>query len=274
MKKYCYCPDRFAHLQRKVMPYISKAKCIKDYWRFLLFVLIGGLIGGYCTGIYSYDTLPEDLLLLLREQNVTREIVAISSMIQYGILFGVVLAAFGIVFSEKVCLWKAFRPEKKAVLITSIITLIAALCLFPGDQLIFGSLNAWVRDQYRMPPTVWKILAGLLVGGIIEEVMMRLFFMSLCIFILSRIFYKNENEIPIRIYVIANILAAILFAAGHIPSTMTMTALTPVILFRCFLFNGGLGLGFGYLYRKYGIGYAMIAHGFAHLIADILMIIL
>ena len=54
---------------------------------------------------------------------------------------------------------------------------------------------------------------------------------------------------------------------------MTMTALTLGILLRCFLFNGGLGLGFGYLYRKYGIGYAMIAHGLAHLIADILMII-
>ena len=248
-------------------------KYFEANWKFLLFVLISGLIGGYCIGIYSYGTLSEETLALMREQNVTREIVAISTMIQYGILLGVVLAAIGIVFSEKVHLWKAFRLERKAVLITSIITVIAALCLFPGDKLIFGPLNAWVRDQYTTAPTVWKILGGLLVGGIIEEVMMRLFFMSLCVFILSRIIYKNENEIPIRVYVIANILAAILFAAGHIPSTMTMTALTPVILLRCFLFNGGLGLGFGYLYRKYGIGYAMIAHGFAHLIADILMII-
>lgn len=248
-------------------------KYFKENWKFLLFVLIGGLIGGYCTGIYGYDILSEETLALMREQNVTREIVAISTMIQYGILFGVVLAAIGIVLSSKIRLWKAFRPEKKAILITSIIAIIAALCLFPGDKLIFGSLNEWVRDQYTMSPTVWKILGGLLVGGIIEEVMMRLFFMSLCVFILSGIFYKNENEIPIRVYVIANILAAILFAAGHLPSTMTMTTLTPVILLRCFLFNGGLGLGFGYLYRKYGIGYAMIAHGFAHLIADILMII-
>ena len=42
---------------------------------------------------------------------------------------------------------------------------------------------------------------------------------------------------------------------------------------RRLLFNGGLGLGFDYLYRKYGIGYAMIAHGFAHLISDLLMLI-
>ena len=45
---------------------------------------------------------------------------------------------------------------------------------------------------------------------------------------------------------------------NSIPSTMTMTALTSEILIRCFLFNGGLGLAFGHLYRKYGIGYAMI----------------
>ena len=235
--------------------------------------MLGGLIGGYCTGIYSYDSLPEEALTLLREQNATRELIALSSMIQYGIVFGVVLAAVGILISEKVHLWKSFCPDRKAILTTAIISVFSALCLFPGDMLIFGSLNEWVRNQYMSSPTIWKILGGLLVGGIIEEVMLRLFFMSLCILIISGIFFKNRKEIPVSVYVISNIIAAILFAAGHIPSTMTMTSLTPEILIRCFLFNGGLGLAFGHLYRKYGIGYAMIAHGLAHLISDIMMII-
>ena len=117
------------------------------------------------------------------------------------------------------------------------------------------------------------LLGGLLVGGIIEEVLLRLFFMSLIVYIVIKLFYKNKKEIPIRVYVIANIISSILFAAGHISSTMSMTTLTPVLLIWCFLFNGGLGLCFGYLYRKYGIGYSMIAHGFSHLIADILMLI-
>ena len=248
-------------------------KFIEAHWKFLLFVLISGLIGGYFIGIYSYEVLSEETLAVLQEQNVTKETVAVSSMIQYGILYGAVLAAIGIVISEKVSLWQVFRLEKNAVWMTAIISVIAALCLFPGDKLIFGSLSAWVRDQYTVRPTVWKILGGLLVGGVIEEVMMRLFFLSLCVFLISRVFHRNKDEIPVRVYVIANILAAILFAAGHIPSTMTMTELTPVILFRCFLFNGGLGLCFGYLYRKFGIGYAMIAHGLAHLISDFLMLI-
>ena len=35
-------------------------KFIKDNWKFLLVVLFGGLIGGYCLGIYSYDSLSAD----------------------------------------------------------------------------------------------------------------------------------------------------------------------------------------------------------------------
>jgi len=52
-----------------------------------------------------------------------------------------------------------------------------------------------------------------------------------------------------------------------------MTTLTPVIIIRCFLINGGLGLAFGYLYRKYNIRYAIASHGLIHLISDILMLI-
>ena len=120
-------------------------------------------------------------------------------------------------------------------------------------------------------PTIYKMITGLLVGGIIEEVMMRLFFMSLVVFVISKILKKKE--IPTIVFIIGNFLAALLFAAGHLPSTAAMTALTPVIIFRCFLFNGGLGMAFGYLYRKYNIRYAMLSHGLAHLIADILMLI-
>ena len=246
---------------------------IKENWKFLLLVLIAGLIGGYCLGLYSYDSLSEDLLKQLQEQNATKEIVALSTAIQYGILYGVILASIGIVLSKKIQLWKDFKIDKKAVLVTAIITIIGALVLFPGDKLIFGSLNTWVNDQYTVKPTIYKIIGGLLVGGIIEEVMMRLFFMSLIVFIISKLFYRNKKEIPISIFVIANSIAALLFAAGHLPSTAAINTLTPVLIIRCFLFNGGLGLAFGYLYRKYNIGYAMISHGLSHLIADICMLL-
>lgn len=247
---------------------------LKENWKFLLLVLLGGLIGGYCIGLYSYDSLSPELLKQLQSQNISKKMVGISSSIQYGITFGVILACIGIILSKKVKLWKEFKIDKKAIIKTIIITIISALILFPGDKLIFGSLNTWVSEQYTTKPTIYKILGGLLVGGIIEEVMMRLFFLSLIVFIISKLFYKNKKEIPKKVFVIANILSAFLFAAGHLPSTATMTTITPIIILRCFLLNGSLGLSFGYLYRKYNIGYAMISHGLCHLIADILMTII
>ncbi len=248
-------------------------KFIKDNWKFLLLVLLGGLIGGYCIGLYTYDTLSNEMLQKLAEQNITRNIVAISTMIQYSIPFGVILASIGIVISKKVNLWKKFTYNKKAIIVTTILTIIAALLLFPGDKLIFGSLNSWVYEQYTSNPTIAKILGGLLVGGIIEEVIMRLFMMSLLVLIMAKLFSKNKKEIPISFYIVANVISALLFAAGHLPATMQMTTLNSIIIVRCFLLNGGIGIGFGYLYRKYGIGYAMISHGLCHLISDILMII-
>ena len=249
-------------------------KIIKENWKFLLLVLLGGLIGGYCIGLYGYDSLSIELLKQLQDQNVTKEMVVLSSMLQYGILFGVILASIGILLSKKVKLWKEFKIDKKAIIATVIVTIICTLVLFPGDKLIFGSMNTWVYEQYTVKPTIYKMIGGLLVGGIIEEVMMRLFFMSLIVFIISKLFYKNEKEIPMLAFVIANIISSLIFAAGHLPSTATMTTLTPLLIFRCFLFNGGLGLAFGYLYRKYNLRYAIIAHGFSHLIADILMLLI
>jgi len=246
-------------------------KFLNDNWKFLLLVFLGGLIGGYCIGLYSYDTLSPELLKQLKEQDVTKEMIALSSMIQYGIPFGIILGSIGIVLSKKIKLWNNCKIDKKAIIITIIVAVVGALILYPGDKLIFGSMNSWVLEQYTVKPTIYKIIGGLLVGGIIEEVMMRLFFMSLIVFIISKIIKKKE--IPTIVFIIANIISAVLFAAGHLPSTATMTTLTPVIIIRCFLLNGGIGLAFGYLYRKYNIRYAMVAHGMVHLISDILMII-
>ena len=246
---------------------------IKKHWKFLLFVLIGGAIGGYCTGLYLPEVYSEQMLKQLQEQNITAEALALSGMLQYGLLYGVVLAMIGIVLSSKVCLWREFRFSSSAVKATAVITIIAALILFPGDKLVFGAFSSWVADQYKTSPGLPKILAGLLVGGITEEVMLRLFFMSLLVWIISRLFCRDKAPIPAAVFVIANILSALMFAAGHLPATAAMTTLTPLILFRCLLLNGGIGLCFGFLYRKYGITYAMLAHGLAHLISDILMIL-
>ena len=73
--------------------------------------------------------------------------------------------------------------------------------------------------------------------------------------------------------VAANVTSALLFAAGHLPANDMMFGLTPVIVLRCMLLNGVFGLAFGWLYRKFGLRYAMIAHGGCHVVSKLIWIL-
>ena len=109
------------------------------------------------------------------------------------------------------------------------------------------------------------MLAGIFYGGIFEEVLMRLLVMSLLVWVFHKIFTRKKENIPGWNYWLSIIIAASLFAAGHLPATtMFFGELTGILIFRCFLLNGIGGLFFGYLYWKKGLEYSIIAHMFTH----------
>ncbi|MBO5200429.1 MAG: CPBP family intramembrane metalloprotease [Clostridia bacterium] len=127
-------------------------------------------------------------------------------------------------------------------------------------------------DSYNAKPTIPYLIASVLYGGVIEEVMLRLFWMSLVAFVLWKLFDRKNERPSTWVMTVANIIAALLFAAGHLPATATMIGLSPMIVFRCFLLNGVIGLMFGRLYRKYGLRYSMIAHGGCHIVSKLIWI--
>lgn len=128
-------------------------------------------------------------------------------------------------------------------------------------------------DSYAVKPTVPYLLASVTYGAVIEEVLLRLFLMSLIAFLLYKLSGKKDGKPGTAVFVLANIIAALLFAAGHLPVTFTLLGDSPLIIFRCFLLNGGLGLLFGYLYRKHGLRYAMIAHGGCHIMSKLIWLL-
>lgn len=128
-------------------------------------------------------------------------------------------------------------------------------------------------DSYTTKPTVSYVLATVTYGAVIEEVMLRLFWMSLVAFILHKLFDRKHDQPTTAILIVANVVSALLFAAGHLPATEILLGLSPMIVFRCFLLNGGLGLLFGWLYRKFGLRYAMIAHGGCHVVSKLIWIL-
>ncbi|MBR4766947.1 MAG: CPBP family intramembrane metalloprotease [Clostridia bacterium] len=99
--------------------------------------------------------------------------------------------------------------------------------------------------------------------------------MTLIAFIAWKLFFRKEEAVPVKVLIAANIIAALAFAAGHLPSTITLFGtLTPMIVFRCFLLNGAFGLIFGRLYRKFGIQYAMLSHALLHIVSKTIWLIL
>ena len=58
----------------------------------------------------------------------------------------------------------------------------------------------------------------------------------------------------------AILLATLLFGLGHLPATKSITPLTPMLIVRAITLNGIAGIGFGWLYWRYGLEAAMLSH--------------
>ena len=243
----------------------------------LLFVLALvpiAIAGGYFTGVYGWGELTDEvkhqiLALIGNDQSLYYLITTVQTLL-YALIFGF----FGYILSDKTGLMRPLRFEKKPVVVTLGMTLFTGLVLCT-DIFYFRNHIPQVAAMYQAKPSFAYWMASVLYGGVIEEVLLRLFMMSLIAYLAWKIFFRREANPPTGVIIAANILAALLFAAGHLPSTMQMFGeITPMILLRCFLLNGAGGLVFGYLYRKYGIQYSMLAHAGAHIVWKIIWIIL
>ena len=245
---------------------------LKKSLLFSLAIMPIAIVAIVFTCLYQFEMYPPEILEEAVAQVGSRAIVLIITVVQnVGLIM--FCCFFGYILAEKLGLWKPIKFEKHSLTLTLILSVIAGI-IFSIDPWTFGNLIDGIKESTAAGMTVYGIIASILYGGIIEEILMRLFVMSLIAFLIAKIFYKKCDEIPAKVFVIANIVAALLFAAGHLPATLvTFGELSPVLLFRCFLFNGGFGMLFGWLYRKHGLHYAMISHATVHIVSKIIWFI-
>ena len=67
----------------------------------------------------------------------------------------------------------------------------------------------------------------------------------------------------------AIVATALLFGAGHLPTTAAMLSLTPLVIARALLLNGIWGVLFGWLYWKRGLLAAVLAHFSADIVLHV-----
>ena len=187
---------------------------------------------------------------------------------------GLVFAAcfLGYILADRLGLVRSFRIEKKKLRITLILTIISGI-IFALDYWTFGAVEPLIENAVVSGLTVYGVTASILYGGIIEEILLRWLMLSLIAYLIWKVAFRKKESAPAAALIAANIIAALLFAAGHIPATITLFGdLTSLLLFRCFLLNGGFGLLFGWLYYSYGIQYAMISHAGLHIVSKLIWV--
>lgn len=250
-------------------------RTIKKPLQFVAVLLPLIIVGSIFTGIYSFSTYTPDMQHEIISTIGSYELVILAGTMQ-SVFYASVAGFLGYILSEKTGLMRSFRFEKDKFAKTSLITVVSGI-LFSLDYWTFGRILPEIAEIYESKITVSNFIASVLYGGIVEEILMRLFLMSLFALIIWKLFYRSipKEEIPCRVFIAANILAALLFAAGHLPATVGIFGeLSPILLIRCFLLNGGFGIVFGGAYHKYGIQYAILSHIGCHIVSKLIWLVL
>ena len=100
-------------------------------------------------------------------------------------------------------------------------------------------------------------------GGIVEELELRLFFTTLLawgLYLLS-----GKRRLPWQALV-AVLVAALAFGAGHLPAAAQVWPLDAVVITRTVFLNAIAGLVFGWFYVRHGLESAMLSHFCADLV--------
>jgi membrane protease YdiL (CAAX protease family) len=118
--------------------------------------------------------------------------------------------------------------------------------------------------------SLWKRVLMCFYGGVYEEVLTRLFLLSLFAWLLNRGWRSHLPQLGAGVFWLANLAAAVLFGLGHLPGVSMVMPITPLVVTSAILLNGIAGATFGYLYWKRGLESAM----FAHFTADFVLYVL
>ena len=209
-------------------------------------------------------------------------------VIQNGLLFavciflGMLLAkriGLGMPILDSVTRSEAVFDKVRAFLPISIgVGILASLLIIGLDLYVFQP--ALIQElgekansiNQTAQPAAWKGFLASFYGGIAEEILLRLFVMSLLAWLGSFVNKTGDGKPTNIICWIANILAAILFGIGHLPAVALIVPLTTLVMIRVVLLNAIGGVMFGWLYQKHGLESAMVAHFSADIVLHVLLV--
>lgn len=179
-----------------------------------LVILPFAVIGGITVGIYTIEHSAPELI-----EAALAQLGSIQAMVMLTTIQTLVYSLFawfaGYFIVDWLGLIKPFRFEKEILKKVCPVILVLGL-FFASDYFIMGRMIPEVAADYEKGISVAYFISSLTYGAVIEEVLLRWFFMGLIALILVLIFARkiDKTEIPAWIFVTANIIAAFAFSAG------------------------------------------------------------
>lgn len=225
-----------------------------------------GIFGAIAVIPYAFNMQRE----LLAEAPMPLWKIALLSSLQTGVLLAI-LIGLGLLLSQQTGLGtpllSALLAGESLATLRDALPLIIMLGLggtFAMLTLEFGifqkHLPQKMREQSKNIP-IWQRLLASFYGGITEEIIVRLFVMNLLAWLLGFVWSTEQGLPSTEAIWLANFGAAIIFGLLHLPATKALAGkITPMLFVRAILLNGIGGVIFGYLYWRYGLLAAMVAH--------------
>ncbi|HET8781976.1 MAG TPA: CPBP family intramembrane glutamic endopeptidase [Pyrinomonadaceae bacterium] len=204
-------------------------------------------------------------------------VVKLLSVIQPALLLA--LAVFsGVMLAQRVGLSSPFAealvtrqpagPALKAQLLPAVVGgAIGGAAILVLAAVSKSMLTADVIQRLHEFGNLLPLPTRLLYGGLTEELLLRWGLMTLLVWAIWRLVQRRQPKPTTATFVAAILLSSLVFAVGHLPITIMLVGeRTFSIIFFVVLANSAFGLVAGYLYWKYGLESAMIAHMLVHVV--------
>jgi membrane protease YdiL (CAAX protease family) len=234
----------------------------------------------YLAGLLGIATLPIALVPLLRlsEAKLPMSVPAATALalIQPAVLLAAAVA-LGCTLAHKLQLkslianaadvasaWRSVRPQLIAALALGAAGGAVVLML---DQLVFKLLMPeWFARAAALELDPWTgLVVGVLYGGIAEELLLRWGLMTLLAWALWKLLRRRHVLPGNAVMLTAVLLAAVLFGLGHLPAAAQIAPLDALSTTRVLLLNFIPGVVSGWLFWRWHLEAAMLAHMGAHL---------
>jgi hypothetical protein len=245
---------------------------------------IGATLGAACVIPYV-EALTPTLAQAASRLGVPTAVVVLLSIAQSAVMLAVMTFS-GLWAARKLGLgapvldaWlyghRAPPDLRRHALVAAILGLASGLAIVALDLWLFLPLSrpgvGSLVGQHQ--PPAWTGLLASIEGGVTEEVELRLFLLSFVALGLraARKAFKAAptSDLSPAVFWTANILAAIAFGLGHLPTTARLVPLTAVIVIRAIVLNGVVGVIAGWLFWRRGIEMAMVCHFSADLVLHV-----